>query len=79
MAAEGTLAVRPWKVGRYTCTLTLLPPLTGAVLGICVEWAPAQPKRPLTDSELAEYRAGRDAALEDAAAQLGVAVAVVEL
>lgn len=69
---------RSWRVGRWTVTLSIpgLTPGLGAA-GV-VEWSPAMPGRPLTPTELAQYRAGRDAALADFARAKGLGAAVVE-
>jgi hypothetical protein len=78
MSATAALAVRTWKVGRYTCTLTLQQPQPGAVVASSVEWAPCVP-RALSADERKVYREGRNAVLADLAAQLGISVAVVDL
>jgi hypothetical protein len=78
MSAEAAAAVRTWAAGRYLCTLTVARPKPGAVVQCCVEWEPEQPRR-LTEAELREYRAGRNAALQSIAAELGLSTAVVEL
>lgn len=78
MSAEAPALVRSWPVGRYTCTL-LMPRLRGKALTSCViEWSPEQPRK-LTEPEIAQYRAGRDAALADVAQRLGIKAAVVDL
>lgn len=70
---------RSWLVGCRTVTLTtpvrLLP---GACLSAAMEWAPSTPER-LTSAEWVQYRAGRNAAVCELAAALGVKVAVVDL
>lgn len=78
MSAEAAAAVRTWRAGRYTCTLTVQRPQKGALTACSVEWAPETPSR-LTDAELAEYRTGRDAALVAISAEMGINAAVVEL
>ena len=78
MSAEAACAVRTWSVGRYTCTITLQRPRRGAVLNAAAEWAPEQPSR-LSDSELAEYRRGRNQALAEISRELGINAAVVDL
>lgn len=78
MSAEAPAEVRTWSVGRYLCTLTLARPRAGQVMHASVEWSPAMPKR-LTDSEVREYRAGRDAAIAEIAQMLGITVGVVDL
>ena len=78
MTAHAALLSRSWRVGRWTVTLSIpaLTPGLGAA-GV-VEWSPAMPGRPLTPSELAEYRRGRDSALADFAREKGLRSAVVE-
>jgi hypothetical protein len=61
-------------VGRYTVTLTVPKPQAGTVQGMVAEWHPDVPER-LTDAELAQYRAGHNAAL----AELGARTLAVEL
>lgn len=76
MSATGGIA-RSWPVGKYSVTMTI--PRTGSgVLAASVEWEPHLPKR-LTEAELQQYRAGRDAALVEMAAELGITVGLVEL
>src|SRR5581483_11686094 len=77
VSAVAALAVKSWKAGRYTCTLTLQRPRPTALVNAVIEWAPEQPKR-LTDAELAEYRAGRNKAMADLSQALGINAAVVE-
>jgi hypothetical protein len=78
MSAEAALAVRSWKAGRYTCTLTVQRPRAGALVSCVIEWAPQVPHR-LTDGEISEYRAGRNTALAELSAELGINAAVIEL
>lgn len=52
-----------FKVGKYTCCVTLPEIRPGTVAHINVEWDPCMPKRPLTDSERKEYDAGMMLAL----------------
>lgn len=78
MSAEAALAMKSWKAGRYTCTLTVQRPKPGALMNATVEWEPEQPRR-LTERELAEYRRGRNAALVDLSRDLGISTAVVEI
>ncbi len=79
MTAEAALATRSWRVGRWTCTMTIPKPQPGQALQACVEWSPALPSRTLSAALLAEYRTGRHAALESIAAELEISVAVVDL
>jgi len=53
-------------------------PRAGALVSCAIEWSPSQPTR-LTDDELRQYRAGRNQALAEISAQLGVNAAVVEV
>ena len=78
MSAEAAIAVRSWPAGRFTCTLTLSRPRPGALTSCSIEWQPERPAR-LSADELRQYRAGRDQALAEISAQLGVNAAVVEL
>jgi hypothetical protein len=61
-----------FRVGVYTCEMVFRP---GRELK--VKWRPAMPRR-LSDSEWAEYRAGRDALLAEVAEAIGGNVLVVE-
>jgi len=78
VSAEAALAVRSWKAGACTCTLTVQRPRPGAAVACCIEWAPAQPRR-LSDAELHEYRVGRNKALAEISAEMGINAVVVEL
>ena len=78
MSAEGALAVRNWPVGRYTCELTVQRPKPGAIVNASIEWSPSEPSR-LTHDEWREYRHGRNHALAELAAELGINMALVEL
>lgn len=70
--------VSRFKVGRYTCTLTLpMHYKRGDVGGVGCEWEPRVPKR-LTDAELHQYCAARDRAFAEWSALTGVPVLVVE-
>ena len=59
-------------------TLTLPRPKPGAVVHLAVEWSPTMPQR-LTRTEFEQYRAGRNAALAEAAEQLGGRIAVLDV
>jgi hypothetical protein len=74
MSAETVAVARSWTVGKYICTLTVPRPRPGAAVACSIEWEPEQPRR-LTEAEIAEYRAGRNAALK----ALGVRALVVEV
>ncbi len=78
MSASAALMTRSWQAGAYTCTLTVQRPKPGAVVACSVEWSPEMPRR-LTEGELAQYRAGRNAALAAVSAGLGINAAVLEL
>jgi hypothetical protein len=78
MSAEAPVSVRSWQTGPYTVTMTIPKPRPGAVLSASVEWAPAEPSR-LSTEEWRQYRAGRNQALGELAAELGINVAVLEL
>lgn len=77
MSAETPLAVRSWRVGKYTVEMTVPRPEPGRPSAVAMEWAPHMPER-LTTSEIAQYRRGRDAALAELAEILGGNVAVIE-
>ena len=77
MAAEAAF-IHSWRVGRWTATLTVPRVILGQLDDAVVEWSPAMPGRPLTASELAQYRAGRDAALADLARAKGLTSTVLE-
>jgi hypothetical protein len=67
-----TVFVRSWRVGRWTATLSVPAIVPGLDVHAVVQWSPAMPGRPLTSSELAQYRAGRDAAFADLAHAKGL-------
>ena len=78
MSAEAALGVRSWKVGAFTCELTVQRPRPGALMYATLEWSPTEPSK-LSTEEWREYRHGRNQALADLAAELGINVAVLEL
>lgn len=78
MSAESPLIVRSFPVGVRTATLSISRPLSSRPLHMVCEWAPDRPKR-LSIQELAQYRAGRDAALIEIAQKLGIHAAVIDL
>lgn len=78
MTAEAATISRTWKVGNRTVTLTLPKPKRGGVQSCVIEWAPDVPPT-VSAAELAEYRAGRNAALAELARELGGNVAVLEV
>ena len=78
MSATAAIAVRTWKAGRYTCTLTMQRPMPGSLAIACMEWAPEMPTR-MTDDEMLEYRQGRNQALAAISAALGINAAVIKV
>lgn len=78
MAAETAILIRSFRVGRRTVTLTFPRPKEGSMLAMACEWDPEPPRR-LSKAEWRQYRAGRDAAVAELAAELGVTAAVIEL
>ncbi len=78
MSASPALFVRSWRVVQYECTLTVPRPQPGHLLSAAMEWTPAMPTR-LTDTEMREYRQGRNLALAEISAELQITAAVVEL
>lgn len=73
MSASAPALVKTWSVGRYTVTFTVQQLVAGGITNALVEWAPHQPTD-LTAKELAQYRAGRDAAI----AELGLSALVMD-
>ena len=67
-----------WRVGPYTCTLTVPRLEKGRMLSAVIEWEPCVPPR-LSGSELREYRRGRDRVLVALARDLGGTAALVEV
>lgn len=78
MTAEATLGVRSWKVGDYTCELTVQRPRAGTLVHAVCEWSPTEPSR-LSTEEWREYRIGRNQAISELAVEFGINVAVLEL
>ena len=78
MTAESALGVRTWRVAGYTCELTVQRPKSGALVHAVCEWTPAEPSR-LSAEEWREYRMGRNRAISELAAELGISVAVLDL
>lgn len=78
MSAEAPALTRSWPVGRRTCTLTVQRPTKGRPACAVVEWSPDAPSS-LSAAEWTAYRAGRNRAAAELAAQLGGAAAVIEL
>lgn len=78
MSAEAAILTRSWPVGDRTCTLTVQRPKLGTVMAASAEWSPSEPVR-LNADEWHEYRSGRNRALAEFAAELGITVAVLDL
>lgn len=78
MSAEAPSISRSWSVGRYTCTLTVPKAGPNKVASAVIEWSPGFPDS-LTSAQRAAYRHGRDAAIAEVAATLGVNTAVIDL
>ena len=78
MSAEAPFLSRRFRVGAYTCTMTVPRPRPGSVISLATEWAPSAPSR-LSSKELRQYRNGRDAALAEVSRALGAPVAVMEV
>lgn len=78
MSAEAAILTRSWRVAGRTCTLSVPRPEPGKALSACMEWEPSPPKS-MTAEDWRAYRAGRNAALAEVAAELNIAVAVVEV
>jgi hypothetical protein len=74
MSAEAPLVNASFKVGARTATITVRKPVKGTAISMACEWSPDAPKT-LTPQELAEYRAGRDAAFSAA----GLRALIVEV
>lgn len=71
--------VRTWSVGsNFTATLSCPGIEAGEQQAAEVQWSPHLPKK-LTPAQLDEYRRGRDAALDDLAAHLGLRIGVVDV
>ena len=77
MNAEAAIS-RSWAVGDRTVTLTVPRSRPGAVMCAAVEWSPSEPNS-LTGQELALYRIGRNEAIAEIAAELGIRAAVLDL
>ncbi|HEU4457775.1 MAG TPA: hypothetical protein VFR90_01470 [Methylibium sp.] len=78
MSDEMPIVFRLWKVGSRTVTLAVPRLAAGRDLHAVMEWDPDVPVR-LSGAELEEYRAGRDAAFREVAAELGLHAAVLEV
>ena len=75
---RGPAFVRTWKVGTYTVTLTVRSiPKPGGAITAYSEWAPSMP-RSMSEIEVQQYIAGRDRAVKDLAALLGIPVSELD-
>lgn len=77
MSADAPLLTRTWHVGSRTVTFCVPRPTPGRAVHCLCEWSPDEPTR-LTPEEWQQYAAGRNAALAEMAAELGVNVAVID-
>jgi hypothetical protein len=71
MSAEAAFATRSWKVGRYTCTLTVPRIRFGEVMHATCDWSPEQPQR-LSAKEAAEYRRSFAKAMVEISREFGI-------
>jgi hypothetical protein len=78
MTAEAAALVRRFRVGPRTVTMTIPKPQPGQAVCMAVEWSPDIPLW-LSRRELAEYRAGRDAAIAALTHHFNTRALVVEL
>ena len=74
MSAESAALTHSWPVGQFTATMSVPKLRHSQVLSAVVEWQPHVPQC-LTDEEIAQYRAGRTAAIQ----ALGLKALVIEL
>ena len=79
MSAEAAVLLRMWSVGKYTVTLTLPKPRRGERVCASIEWAPSMPTGRLTDAELQQYIAGRNAAISELSEALGLRFLVIDI
>lgn len=78
MSAEAAALTRSWPVGTRTATLSMPKPRPGRPQSCVILWTPDAPPS-MSGAEWKQYRAGRDAAVSELAAALGVNVAVIDL
>jgi hypothetical protein len=78
MSAETPALVRSFKVGSRTVTFTIPKPVPGEGLCASVEWDPALSQHGLSDHELDQYRAGRDAVYHELSRMMGLKIMLVE-
>ena len=79
MAAEAAALARSWSVGRWTVTVTLPQVAPGQMCHAVIEWSPAMPTRPLSKSQMRQYRRGRNLAVAELARALGGPALLLEL
>lgn len=77
MSAEAAAFVRTFRVGEREVTITLPRPGAGRVVHLTVEWSPSLPTK-LSPAEFDQYRAGRDSALAELSAAMGISTMVIE-
>ena len=63
-----------FSVGIYKCLL-----IYDRRKGLRTEWSPDLPRRNLSEQELNQYRAGRDALLAEVGKELGGSVLILEV
>lgn len=78
MSAEAAVLTRTWRVGQRTATLTAPRPRAGQTMHVTIEWDPAPPRK-MSAGEWRQYREGRDAALRELSAELGLSFGVIDL
>jgi len=78
MTSHSAAAVRSFRVGPYIATLTIPPAQPGSPRSAVIEWHPHLPAS-LTPAQLDQYRRGRNMALREMSAELGLNTMVVEL
>jgi hypothetical protein len=79
MSAEAAALVRAWSVGRWTVTVTLPQVAPGQLRHAVFEWSPAMPTRPLSKSQMRQYRRGRNRAIGELANALGGPALLLEV
>lgn len=78
MSGETALLSQSWPVGTFTVTMSIRRPIPGTASSVVIEWAPHEPSR-LSGHEVAEYRAGRAAAVAELSRLLGRRIVVAEI
>lgn len=80
MSAEAPAVLRSFKVGHRICTIALRRPAPGQEIDyLMADWSPDAPARLTDEREIAEYRAGRDAAVAELAELIGGNIAIAEI